>query len=73
MFLFKDPNPARSAPDWTFYPKIGEGRNDTILKNKYEGRVKSPIRGAPSGQIYKLGVTNGPKNMTKMGRSGKRS
>ena len=39
----------------------------------YEGRVKSPIRGAPSGHIYKLGVTNGQKNMTKMGRSAKRS
>jgi hypothetical protein len=36
-----------------------------IDRGKYEGRVKSAIRGAPSGQIYKLGVTNGPENMTK--------
>jgi hypothetical protein len=63
------------APDWTFdspfIVKIGKGRKNTILKDNYEGRVKSPTRGAPSGHIYKL-TSNGPENMTKMGRSGKR-
>jgi hypothetical protein len=66
---------ARSAPDWTndspFIVKIGKGRKNTILKDNYEGRVKSPTRGAPSGHIHKL-TSNGPENMTKMGRSGKR-
>ena len=28
-----------------FIVKIRKGRNDTILKDNYEGRVKSPIRG----------------------------
>jgi hypothetical protein len=31
---------------------------------KGESKVQS---GAPRGQIYKLGVTNGPENMTKNG------
>ena len=52
--------------------KIGKGRKNTILKENYEGRVKSPTRGAPSGHIYKI-TSNGPENMTKIGRSGKRS
>jgi|688.fasta_scaffold1389317_1 hypothetical protein len=45
--------------------KIGKGRNDTILLDTYEGRVKDLIWGAPSIQIYKLGVRNDPENMTK--------
>jgi hypothetical protein len=52
---------------------FGKGRNGTILKNNHEGRVKSPIRGLLAAKTFKLGVTNGPENMTKMGRSGKRS
>jgi hypothetical protein len=68
---------ARGAPSWTFdspFIVVLKYRIFSSFPNfDYEGRVKSPIRGAPSGHIYKLGVTNGQENMTKMGGSAKRS
>ena len=40
----------QGAPWIGLFTKIGKGRNDTTLKDHYEARVKSPIRGASSAQ-----------------------